>query len=168
MKGPRAMLVGLLFATGWAIYAAKALPPALHPVGIVVAIAITAVLLLASFRLPLVMIPPIRNVWRWFALNLVVEIAMLNVAVSLTIENGRPAYLVPALSIAVGLHFLPMAWMFPGRRYLLTGFAMLGVAALVIAAGPPSIAIAGLEAAANAVILWGTIALAFSPRRPIS
>jgi hypothetical protein len=103
-----------------------------------------------------------RAAWRWFWLNLTAEIVLLNLAALALNATGRPAYLIPAISVVVGLHFLPMARFFSVPSYLWTGGAMIAVAAAAAAAisghfAEPS-RVVGFEALANAAILWATAA----------
>ena len=103
-----------------------------------------------------------RRVWRWFWLNLVGEIVLLNVAVNLLAAPPLRVYWVSAISAVVGLHFLPMARFFNVPSYWSCGGAMLLGAAVTASGihahvGQPEILTAG-EAALNALILWATVA----------
>jgi hypothetical protein len=159
---------GAIFACGWALYAASPLP-------IVWKIAVT----LAASAITIWLIVRARGGGAWrarrgtralFLANLAFEILLLNIALAVLTRVGRLDLLIPGIAVAVGVHFLPMAWIFGRRVYLALGGAMIGVAivamvAIVALRAAPAIVLPA-EAGANALMLWATVA--FAGRRPIS
>jgi len=103
-----------------------------------------------------------RRVWTLFWINFAVEIALLNVAIRLLAEPALQVYWIPAISLVVGLHFLPMARFFSVPSYWVCGAVMIGVAGTITLVLRSDVAspelYAGGEALANAVILWSTAA----------
>ena len=175
----RGVVVGSLIALGWAYYGASMLPGGVRAVALAASIAVTGTLLVAAFALlrrvrsmPPSTPPEIaagRRKWRWFWINLVGEIVLLNVAVGLLASPDLRIYWIAAISAVVGLHFLPMAVFFRVRSYWFVGIAMMIVAtvtALAIARHPDrAAAITSAEAWANAIILWSSLAIGITPTR---
>ena len=178
----RGIVIGALIAFGWAAFGASFV----RMPGRVVMLAIAAVpagaLLaagIAMLRQARAMPAPTpsqrsagRRAWRWFWLNLVGEIVLLNIAVNLLAAPDRRIYWIPAISAVVGLHFWPMAVFFRVRSYWAVGAAMMvgaAIAALSLAAHPTSAAaIVESEALANATVLGLALAAGavFALRRP--
>ncbi len=164
----RGIIVGALIAFGWAYYGASALGPGLRYPILAIAAALTAALLVAAvgmLRRSRAMPAPSatqaaagKRAWRWFWLNLVGEIVLLNIAINLLAAPALRIYWIPAISAVVGLHFWPMAYFFRTRSYWFVGAAMMIGAALaaVIAARQADAAplVGSVEALANAIILW--------------
>ena len=103
-----------------------------------------------------------RRARRLFWINLAVEIALINAAIFLLSSPELHRYWVPAISLAVGLHFLPLASISSVPSYWTCGLAMMGVAAIVAVVlaldlSSPQLSIAA-EAIVNAVVLWSTAA----------
>jgi hypothetical protein len=97
-----------------------------------------------------------------FWINFGVEIVLLNVALNLLASPSLHVYWIPAISLVVGLHFLPMARFFSVPSYWVCGAAMIGTAVAVTlgiwsGSGTPGLLVAG-EALINAAILWTTAA----------
>ncbi|QXQ07859.1 hypothetical protein KX816_07665 [Sphingosinicellaceae bacterium] len=163
------IVVGSAIAGGWAIYAARVLAPGsvATPIGAVTVAACLIAGGISVIRGSRRLAAPdagqhaaSKRSWRLFWLNFVGEIVVLNLAVWLLGRLGGLGYLVPIISIVVGLHFLPMARFFNNPAFTWTAALMIAVALVVIMAlhaAPDSRAV-GLEAAANALILWGTAA----------
>jgi hypothetical protein len=84
----------------------------------------------------------------------------------LLVKAGLAAFIVPAVAIIVGLHFLPLAKLLPVKIYYVAGvlITLAGVAGLVVDA-PHRVVITGLSAA---VLLWLTCVyrLAFETGSP--
>jgi hypothetical protein len=103
-----------------------------------------------------------RCVWTLFWINFAVEIVLLNVAIGLLAQPALHIYWIPAISLVVGLHFLPMASFFRVPSYWVCGAAMIGVAVTITLVLRSEIAplqlYAAVEALINAVILWSTAA----------
>jgi hypothetical protein len=172
------VLVGAVIGAAWAAYGASLLP-AWTAFVLAIAAAFTAPLAAAGVamigRARAMPADPAgaaanRRAWRWFWLNLAAEIVLLNLAALALNATGRPAYLIPAISVVVGLHFLPMARFFDVPSYLWTGLAMIAVAAVAAMAiatlfADPSRVVA-MEALANAAILWATAAWGWRGSRP--
>ena len=103
-----------------------------------------------------------RRTWILFWINFAVEIVLLNVAINLLSAPPLRIYWIPAISLVVGLHYLPMASFFGVPSFWACGAAMIAVAAVVAGMinaglGSPQVVVAG-EAIANAGILWLTAA----------
>lgn len=168
----RGIMIGSLIAFGWAVYGLSGIASSARPMPGAAAVAVTSVLLYSGAvlvrrarKLP----PPesgqkqVNNrAWRWFWVNLAAEIILLNIVFYLIGITGYRAYLIPAISIVVGLHFWPMAVFFRVPSYWLVGALMLigaGVAVYFIANAPGAPAFAYGEALANAAILWFFLAV---------
>ncbi len=166
------VMVGSLIAFGWAFYAASGFAPASRYILIAIAAGVAVSLLIAGAKIMRIArsLPSAtaaqtqarRRVWRWFWLNLLAEIVLLNIAITLLAAPDLRAYWIPAISVVVGLHFLPMATFFRAQSYWFGGAAMIAVAAAVtifITHDPrnTSVMVHG-EAIANAIILWCALA----------
>lgn len=164
--------VGTLIGIGWLVYGLRWFPEAVRFVFGLAGLAVAIVLLVASRRLIAAArrLPAPdaaaraanRRIWVLFWINFAVEIALLNIAIKLLAQPALHIYWIPAISLVVGLHFLPMARFFGVPSFVACGAAMIGVAAavaFVIQTGvdAPQLYVAG-EALANAVILWVTAA----------
>ena len=113
-----------------------------------------------------------RRTWRWFWLNLFGEIVLLNVAINLLVAPGLRIYWIPAISLVVGLHFLPMAGFFGVSSYWACGGTMMAVAAATAlgvwaSVAAPPILVAS-EAVVNASILWATAAWGLRVTAPLA
>lgn len=166
--------VGTLIGVGWMAYGISLLPAASRIstgiVGILIALILSArarKLIALSHTLPApddAARAANRRVWIKFWINLAAEIVLLNIAVNLLRKPELHVYWIPAISLVVGLHFLPMASFMRVPSYWICGGAMIAVAAVVAAllhrgVGAPPLLIA-LEALINAAILWATAAWA--------
>ena len=165
--------LGALIGAGWMASGLAALPNSVRvPLGLI-GLAVVVCLLRASRQLVALSrgLPEAtsaegaasRRAWKWFWLNLVAEIILLNVAIILLGAPELRIYWVPAISLVVGLHFLPMASFFGVPSYRVCGGAMVGVAALTTLGLRSSLVAAPLglvaaEAVVNAFILWATAA----------
>ena len=165
--------VGSLIGAGWMAYGLSFLPNFVRvPLGLIGLVIVVFLLrwsrqILASSRnLPeasSVEHVASRGAWKWFWVNLVAEIVLLNVAVNLLAAPAQRIYWIPAISLVVGLHFLPMARFFRVPSYRVCGGAMVTVAALTTLAvrsaflAAPLVLVA-IEAIVNAFILWATAA----------
>ena len=161
--------VGAVIGSGWAIYAARTLAPGDY-LGIVLAATIAAVLVawaIASVRAlgsqaDTAPASGGARARRLFLLNTVGEIVALNIVVYALARFGWMAYLIPGIAVVVGLHFLPMARFFVYPLFYWTGGIMIAAAlaaAAVIHAGTLPSTAGGIDAVANALILWGTAAV---------
>jgi hypothetical protein len=164
--------IGTLIGIGWLVYGLRWFPEGLRfaiglaGLGAAVALLVASRRLIASARrLPAADAAARaanRRVWTLFWVNFAVEIVLLNAAIRLLAQPALHIYWIPAISLVVGLHFLPMARFFGVPSFVACGAAMIVVAAAVafaIRAGldSPQLYVAG-EALANAVILWVTAA----------
>ena len=114
--------VGALIGAGWMAYGLSSLPNFVRaPLGLIGLVIVVFLLrwsrqLLAQSRnLPEASFAEhaaSRGAWKWFWLNLVAEIVLLNVAIHLPAAPALRPYWIPAISLVVGLHFLPMAKFF--------------------------------------------------------
>ena len=165
--------VGTLIGAGWMAYGLSILPNSVRvPLGLIGLVIVVFLLrwsrqLLASSRnLPEASSAEraaSRRAWKWFWLNLVAEIVLLNVAINLLAAPALRIYWIPAISLVVGPHFLPMARFFGVPSYWVCGSAMVVVAALTtlgvrsaLVAAP--LVLVATEAIVNAFILWATAA----------
>ena len=165
--------MGSLIGAGWMAYGLSFLPNSVRvPLGLIGLVIVLFLLrwsrqLLASSRnLPEASSAQravSRGAWKWFWVNLVAEIVLLNVAVNLLAAPALRIYWIPAISLVVGLHFLPMArffsvpsyWVCGGAMVMVAALTMLGVRSALVAA--PFVLVA-VEAIVNAFILWATAA----------
>src|SRR3546814_4944362 len=103
-----------------------------------------------------------RSIWIKFWINFVFEIVLLNIAITLLSAPSQQVYWVPAISLVVGLHFLPMARFMNVPSYWFCGVVlMLGAAATAFAIGSRAAAptlLVALESLFNAMVLWATAA----------
>jgi hypothetical protein len=163
--------VGTLIGVAWFAYGLSLLAGPLRIVLAIGALVIAALLLrqsrrliAASRRLPAPddnAVAANRHTWIKFWINLVFEIVLLNVAINLLQAPPLHVYWIPAISLVVGLHFLPMARFMNVPSYWICGGVMIAVAgmtAIGINAGiaTPTMLIA-IEALSNAIILWVTV-----------
>jgi hypothetical protein len=167
----RGIIVGSLIALGWAVFGLSGFSPGARYPLLAAAIALTALLLMAGISIqrrarslpsanPSQMTAG-KRAWRFFWLNFVGEIVLLNIAVNLLAAPDLHVYWVPAISAVVGLHFWPMAHFFRVRSYWWVGSAMMAGAAFtayLIARDPASaLPFTHSEAVANALILWSAL-----------
>ena len=165
--------VGTLIGAGWMAFGLSSLPNLVRvPLGLIGLAVVISLLrwsrqLIAASRNLVEATPPehaaSRRAWSWFWLNLVAEIVLLNVAINLLAAPALRVYWIPAISLVVGLHFLPMAKFFGVPSYWICGGAMVGAAALTTLGIRESLLTAPLvlvaiEAIVNAFILWATAA----------
>jgi hypothetical protein len=164
------LLIGIGFGALWANWAAQLL--ALGRIGLAV-VAVPALALAAAALLRPLARPPgaatgPRRTWLYYLLVVVGEIALLNLLFWLIERQGWQLYRLPAIGLVIGLHFFPLARAvrFPGFRLLgavMVGAALAAIAAIALGADPRRAA--GLDCLANALLLWGSVALALIPRR---
>ena len=103
-----------------------------------------------------------------FSLLVVAEIAGLNLVAWLLGPEALRIYLIPAISFVVGLHFIPMLWLFRRRELPVCGAAMIAASAgavLAIRQGAPPALVVGVEGGVNAIILWATAGYSLSRLR---
>lgn len=168
MGRARGTITGSLIAFALLFYGASGFAAGIRYLLLAAGLAVTITLLLGGIALQrraAAMTGPTpeqraagRRIWRWFWLNLLGEIVLLNVAINLLAAPGLRIYWIPAISAVVGLHFLPMARFFRVRNYYAVGAAMIAgaaVAAILIARNPHAApALIHGEAVVNAAILW--------------
>jgi hypothetical protein len=164
------LLIGIGFGALWASWAAAllSLGRASLPVVAVPSLLLAAAALLRPLSRPPGAARSPRRTWLYYVLVVVGEIAALNLLFWLIERQGWQLYRPPAIGLIIGLHFFPLARAvrFPG--FMLLGAIMVAAAVAAIAAialgGDPRLA-AGLDCLANALLLWGSVALALIPRR---
>jgi hypothetical protein len=157
------LVVGSGFACGWACYAALQLRQPFAAIGIALALVITIALIAGGRGMGR---PPggapRPAMWVAYLVNLVFEFALLNIAYMGLARIGRLDLMIPGISAAVALHFLPMARIFRTALFLWVGLAMLAGALVAVAAiqwsGLSAPAVSTIEALLNALILWGSVA----------
>jgi hypothetical protein len=166
------LLIGIGFGALWAAWAMALL--SLGRAGMTVIAAAPTALAAAAVSRPLVFRGPPRGTagprrtWLWYSLIVVAEIVALNLLFVLIEARGWQEYRPPAIGLIVGLHFLPLgrAMRFSGFRLLGTAMTAAAVAAIVaIALGADPRLAAGLDCLVNALMLWGSAAIALLPRR---
>lgn len=164
--------VGTLIGAGWMVYGLLGFP---NTVRVVVGLAglVAVIFLLVTSRRLIASARTLpapnaaaqsahRRVWTLFWINLALEIVLLNVVIYLLAQPALHIYWIPAISLVVGLHFLPMASFFNVPSYWPCGLVLMGAAGavtLVLRSGvaSPGLYVAG-EALFNALILWATAA----------
>lgn len=105
-----------------------------------------------------------RRVFRWTN-----AAQWIGVAVGINVLNntGLGAWGVPLIVTIVGLHMFPLAWAFHHRPHVVTGAALVLLAAVgpfVAAGGPADTVIC----AGAGLILWTSAAWALRPRAPVA
>jgi hypothetical protein len=168
----RGAAVGAAFGVGWAAYGLSLSPMWAKATGGAVAVIAIIMLILAARRLmqrarslpgpDAAQQARGRRQRLGFIAVLVGEIVLLNVAVALLSAPALRVYWVPAIALVVGVHFLPLAWLFRMKAFWACGVAMMAAAAgatLVIHsdAGSTEVVLA-VESMVNAAILWLTAA----------
>ncbi|NKF20826.1 hypothetical protein [Solimonas marina] len=160
--------VGTLIGVAWMAYGVSLLAPAPRMLAGVIGIVIALVLSSRSRRLADVgarMPPPSseqraagRRVWILFWINFALELVLLNIAIRVLGAPQFHLYWIPAISLIVGLHFLPMASFMKVPSYWFCGGAMM-IASVVFAVllhlgiATPTLLLA-IEALVNAALLW--------------
>lgn len=167
-RKPLGLLVGTLFGAVWAVVATWQWP---QPARVTAWAAIALIVVVMAgwiFRHDVgaaIETPSPqqrRRTTRGFLLLLVGEIVAMNVAVMLFDHYQRPDWLMPAIAVIVGLHFLPMAPLLrvPVLRGMGSLMALWGVAAMVaLALGVTSAPVLQAMELACAFTLWGSVFL---------
>jgi hypothetical protein len=94
------------------------------------------------------------------------EALLIALASILLSANRLDDFIVPVIALIVGLHFLPLAWLFQVRFYYATGALISLVAVVTLLAVPRTAAANGaplwviVPATGCAVVLWLTAAVA--------
>jgi hypothetical protein len=101
------------------------------------------------------MSPDAKKVWTWSSAGEGIGIFLgINIAANL----GHPELRLPQIALVVGLHFLPMGWLFPFRPFLILGLLLSGIALVgLFLPEPTGILVAGFGAALG---LWTAAILA--------
>jgi hypothetical protein len=164
----RGIIVGSIIALGWAAFGLAIFSSSVRYPLLVIALVLTIVFVksgVAMQRRAFSMPQPTssqaqasKRVWRWFRLNLLAEIILMNVAIYMLTGAGLRDYWLPAISAVVGLHFWPMAHFFRVPSYWWVGSAMMAGAAItaILIKRDASSAhfLVHMEALTNAFILW--------------
>lgn len=164
----RGVLTGSLIALGWAVYGSFGVATPLRYLMLASGAAIALALVAASAAMirRARSLPPAtpaqalseRRAWRWFWLNFLAEVVLINVAIALLPTPYLRAFWIPAISAVVGVHFWPMAVFFRVRSYWWVGAAMIVAAVLVavlVARHPDDVSsFVHAEGLVNALILW--------------
>ena len=84
--------------------------------------------------------PAMRRRQRWFQIINVAQWVLILITGNVLANLGLGAWVIPAVALIVGLHFLPLAHLFDYRGHYLTGAAFILLALIVprIAAGGPA------------------------------
>lgn len=155
--GPAGPIILAVMGAIWAMVGLDyaGVPPVWWAAPVVIAGAIVALVVQRSRGL----VPPPaaegRRIGRLVGIWSGVEGVAIFVAINVCINLQRPDWVVPAICVIVGLHFLPLARGLPVRLYYATGAAMtvlglLGLADLTL------LAPAMMVAFGAALLLWGT------------
>lgn len=162
--------VGTLFGAGWWTYGLR---PGAAPVRVVLgALGLMVAVTLLALARRLVFTPraATRGVVRQprsrrtvlaFAALVVVEVLLLNLVILALSPPALHVWWPLAISVVVGLHFLPMARIFQRPELTACGLAMLAaalVAGVGFALGADRVLVGSLESLANGAILWVTTA----------
>ena len=97
-----------------------------------------------------------RRVRKSFMVVNAVQWSSIGLAVLLLNLTGHVAWILPAVILVVGLHFVPLAKIFHYSGYNLTALALVLVAVLTLLFGGSSNASIALTLLATGVILWLT------------
>lgn len=151
-----------IFAFFGALFAALTLNGALHWSGVRLGSPFVVAAILAGFAwraargtAPFVMGPAAARVWRWSSAS---EGLGIFVGINLVANLGHPEWQLPVTALAVGLHFLPMGWLFPFRPFVVLGLALTAIAlAGFVLPAPAGAAVAGFGSALG---LWLAAVLA--------
>jgi len=164
--GVAGRLVGMLFGVVWAAAATSHWPQPAHTIAWATIALIVAVLATHVFRQgaqPGMEKPSPqqrRRGTRGFLLLLVAEVLAMNLAAMLLDRYHGLDYLMPAVAIIVGLHFLPMAPMLRLPVYRGAGLLMVACGIAAAAALATGVAVAPVLQAmelACALTLWGAV-----------
>ena len=94
----------------------------------------------------------------WMVAATVGELLLIGLGTGLALHAGRPDLVLPAVALAVGLHFFPVARAIGYRPYAVTGAAITVVALASLSLPDP--ARTALLGCGTALCLWTTIAFA--------
>ena len=155
---PISNLIGLCFGGLWAVAGSMALSGMIRDVLLTFAVVITTGLIVRVWRRP----PDYRSqgtmFHRWpYLIAVVLEVLAIRVAVALLTHYGAERYLLQAVGIIVGLHFIGLWKASQSGRFLVIAAGMCVVSALSILVQPVT---AGLKAGdvlagfGNALVLW--------------
>lgn len=155
---------GSAWLTGWAVLQLQAPLPVIFAVfAAAVAVAVHAVRLrrrMARATGPRGRTPEEarrRSLYGW--INVVQWTVVLAGAFVLE-HTGHGVWLIPFVIFIVGMHFLPLAWLFRYPVYHVTGWAMMVLAVSYPQVAGPGSSIGPLGAG---VILWATVLFSLSP-----
>ena len=145
------------FGAWWASTGIAPLTPSWAPR--IAILAVAALLFLAfALRFAVPGAPARRIDPTWMAIATVGEVLFIVLGVDLAVHAGRPDLALPAVALAVGLHFFPVARAIGYPLYAATGAAITVVALASIAVpGPLRTALLGCGTAS---CLWATTAFA--------
>lgn len=151
-------VIGLCFGGIWALAGSLAFAGMIRGVLLTFAVGMTTGLIVRVCRCP----PDYRSQGkmfdRWpYLIAVVLEVLAIRVTVALLPHYGAERYLLQAVGIIVGLHFIGLWKASQSSRFLLISAGMCVVSALSVLAQP---ATAGLRAGdvlagfGNALVLW--------------
>ena len=155
---PIANLIGLCFGGLWAVAGSLAFSGTIRVVFLTVAAVTTASLIVRVCCRP----PDYRSqgtmFHRWpYLIAVVLEVLAIRVAVALLTHYGAERYLLQAVGIIVGLHFIGLWKASQSSRFLLISAGMCVVSALSIMAQPATAGVRAGDVLAgfgNALVLW--------------
>ncbi len=124
----------------------RGVAPASGPVALLPFVG-AALLALAAYRigrgLPRLSFAPVaRRAIIWSTIG---ELLGIMIGVQLAVTSGRPDLVLPAVALAVGLHFLPIGHWMPRPRFTMLGVALSLLALAGFLLSPPvNMAVAGI------------------------
>ena len=156
-------LAGSGFGAWWAATGIASLTPSWAPR---IAILAVAALLFAAFagRFALPGAPRRRIDPSWMAAATIGEVLFIGLGVSLAVHLGRSDLALPAVALAVGMHFFPIARATGYAPYAATGAAITVVALASLAVTDPLRT--ALLGCGTASCLWLTIVAGILTGRP--
>ncbi len=103
---------------------------------------------------------PYKKKTIFFVLNTITEIIFLNIIYYYLIKTGQKKLLIPAISIIVGLHFIPMAIFLRIKQFYISSTIMIisGIIFISLSNNLKENAINILQSILNALALWLTVA----------
>jgi hypothetical protein len=94
-----------------------------------------------------------------------IEGLLIFLAANVLMNTGKGSFLVPAIAIIVGLHFLPLARWIPVRSYYLIGLLMVALGLLGIALPDLNTRILWVSTGSAAILWWASIGSLFRMHR---
>lgn len=155
-------LVGTILGTVFVLVNRQVLPGGWQLAALFAwAVALIPIIVLVLLR-PVPELPgPRRSSLLVYGASVLAMLALFPVSRFLLASWGHVELLPAAIAMAVGLHFIPFAWAFRARIYLILGLAMtvIGAAGLVIGALGGGAMAAGAAAVLAGLVMMASVAL---------